>query len=375
MNLKRMAIMVVGGTVLFGGVIGFTQFRQKMIAEYFANLPVQVVTVTAEPVARESWRVSVPAVGTLRARSGVDVSPSVGGQVQAILFDSGRMVRKGDVLVQLDADEEESQLASARATANLAHITASRAQRLAQTAAGTRANLDEANAQVGVAEANIKEIQARIAKKTIRAPFSGRLGVRQVDLGAYVNAGQTLVNLQDLSVIMADFTVSQRDLALLSVGAGVELTTDSWPGRTFMGTITAIAPQIDANTGMVRVEARFDNPDDALRPGMLTHVEVIRPESQTVLSVPVSSVTYSLSGDAVFVLGPLPEGAPAGAEAAVERVVVALGERRGDRVAVASGLEDGQRIVTSGQMKLQNGSLVTIADVPLSAAAAAGAAR
>ncbi|WP_041794632.1 efflux RND transporter periplasmic adaptor subunit [Pararhodospirillum photometricum] len=385
MSFKRMAIMVVGATVLFGGVIGFTQFKQKMIEDYFAHMPRPLVTVTAETATQEHWSVSVPAVATLRAVNGVDVSPSVAGQITALRFQSGQMVRQGEPLVQLDIDEEQSLLASARASASLARITAARASSLVRTSAGTRASLDDAEAQVRITEAKINEIEAQIAKKTIRAPFSGQLGVRLVDLGEYVAAGQALVNLQDLSVILADFSVSQRDLSLLQPGAPLTLTSDAWPDRTFEGSVTAVAPQINAKTGMVSVEGRFPNPDGTLRPGMLARVKVMQPVQENVLTVPVSAVTYALSGDAVFVLRPAPaadadtkpdaksdtpKADTPKPDAQAERVRITLGERRGDRVVVKEGLSDTDRVVTSGQMKLENGSLVLVSPHPLSAAQA-----
>ncbi|MBK1663503.1 efflux transporter periplasmic adaptor subunit [Rhodospirillum rubrum] len=367
MKKKRLAIMLVGSIVLFGGVIGFTVFRDHMIAQYFANQPEPVITVTVEDARAEDWQDTIPAVGTLRAINGVTVGAAVAGIVETISFESGQRVKKGDLLVRLDDGEERGELDAVRAQAELSRITASRARRLVQSAAGTRATLDDAEAQLRVNLATIGQLEARVAKKTVTAPFDGVLGVRAVDLGEYVTAGQTLVDLQDLSVILADFSVSQKDLGRVAVGAKLTLTTDAWPGRLFEGAIKAIAPKVDANTGMAVVEGRFDNPDGALRPGMFAKLAVLRAEHQSVVTVPATAVTYSLHGDALYVLKEAGEDG----KVRVDRITVTTGVRRGDRVVVTAGLSAGQRVVTSGQVKLNDGSAVTVADTPLNTAARA----
>lgn len=389
MKLGRVFIALVVGVVVFGGVIAFIKFRDHMIQQIFANMPRAVVSVTIDEVKEEKWPSTVPAVGTLRAVNGVDVSSEVSGQVLSIAFESGQVVHEGQLLVQLNIEEELSELSSARATERLANITAERARSLVRTSAGTKANLDDAVAQVDVAAANTGQIEARIAKKTIRAPFDGVLGVRQVDLGEYVAPGQILVNLQDLRSIYADFTVSQRQLSIIKDGASLRMNLDTWPERTFEGKITAIAPLVNVRTGMISVEGRFDNSDDALRPGMLARVEAIRPEERKVLTVPIMAITHQLSGDTVFVVQPLPEAdqkslADARAKAEkdggdalaaferkrqpqymVQRRQIVLGDRRGDRIVIAKGLSLGDRIVTSGQMKLESGSHISVSDTKL----------
>ncbi|HAQ00957.1 MAG TPA: efflux transporter periplasmic adaptor subunit [Rhodospirillum rubrum] len=367
MKKKRLAIMLVGSVVLFGGVIGFTVFRDHMIAQYFANQPEPVITVTVEDARAEDWQDTIPAVGTLRAINGVTVGAAVAGIVETISFESGQRGKKGDLLVRLDDGEERGELDAVRAQAELSRITAGRARRLVQSAAGTRANLDDAEAQLRVNLATIGQLEARVAKKTVTAPFDGVLGVRAVDLGEYVTAGQTLVDLQDLSVILADFSVSQKDLGRVAVGAKLTLTTDAWPGRAFEGTIKAIAPKVDANTGMAVVEGRFDNPDGALRPGMFAKLAVLRAERQSVVTVPATAVTYSLHGDALYVLKEAGEDG----KVRVDRITVTTGVRRGDRVVVTAGLSAGQRVVTSGQVKLNDGSAVAVAQAPLNTAARA----
>jgi membrane fusion protein (multidrug efflux system) len=360
MKKMRMAVMLVGSTVLFGGVIGFTVFKDQMIKQYFATLPEPVVTVSVQDASTELWTDVVPAVGTLRAVNGVSVSPSIGGTVTAIAFDSGRVVRAGQVLVQLDTSEEESQLASARAQVALSQLAADRAQRLARSSAGTRADRDDSLAQLDISKAKVMEIEALIAKKTILAPFNGTLGVRAVDLGEYVQPGQALVDLQDLSVILADFTVSQKDLSEVSQGATLTMTTDAWPSRTFTGTVSAVAPKVDATTGMVKVEGHFENTDGALRPGMFARLEARRSESRSVIVVPANAVSYSLHGDTLFVVKDVPAEGDKEAAKRVERRVVTIGERRGNDVSIAKGVDVGEPVVTTGQLKLQDGTKVTV---------------
>ncbi|WP_413204444.1 efflux RND transporter periplasmic adaptor subunit [Rhodospirillum sp. A1_3_36] len=362
----RMAVMLVGSTVLFGGVIGFTVFKDQMIKQYFANMPEPVVTVSVQKAATEQWTDVVPAVGTLRAVNGVSISSSVGGTVTAIAFDSGRVVQTGQVLVQLDTSEEESQLASARAQVALSQLAADRAQRLARSSAGTRADRDDSVAQLDISKSKVMEIEAMIAKKTILAPFNGTLGLRAVDLGEYVQPGQALVDLQDLSVILADFTVSQKELSQVSVGATLSMTTDAWPDRTFTGKVSAVAPKVDATTGMIKVEGHFENADGALRPGMFARLAARRSESRSVTVVPAEAVSYSLHGDTLFVVKDVPAEGDKKAAKRVERRVVTIGQRRGNIVSVTKGVEAGETVVTTGQLKLQDGTKVTIADGVLS---------
>lgn len=368
MNVKRMAIMLGVSGVVFGGVFGFVQFKNMMIKDYFANMPKPVVAVTAQPAVAEQWRNTVPAVGTLQAVNGVDISSSVSGLVKEIAFQSGQGIKKGQLLVRLDTDVELTDLRSAQADADLARVSANRQRALVRTDAVSQAAVDKAEAELKVKEAKVAGIRATIEKKAVFAPFDGVLGVRKVDLGQYVQPGQAIVNLQDLSVMLADFTVSQKELAALQVGATLAMTTDAWPGRTFEGSIAAVEPKVDDKTGMVSVQGRFPNADGALRPGMFARMQVVRPTLAEVVTVPVSAVSYNLHGDSVFVV----KDGQGGTKEAV-RTFVTLGDRREGKVAVLKGVNAGDIVVTSGQVKLDTGSLVDIrADDPLKAAAMPG---
>lgn len=356
MNKKRMAIMLAASGLVFGGVFGFVQFKTMMIKDYFANMPQPVVSVTAEPARTEEWRDVVPAVGTLTAINGVDISASTSGLVREIAFDSGQAVGKGQLLLRLDSEVELGDLRSAQAEAELARTTADRQRALVRTDSVSKAALDKAEAELKVRQARVAALRAQIDKKAVLAPFDGVLGVRKVDLGQYLQPGQAIVSLQDLSVMLADFSVSQKDLAAVAVGQAIRMTTDAWPGRAFQGVVEAVEPLVDAQTGMIGVRGRFPNPDGALRPGMFARIEIVRPAVARVVTVPVSAVSYNLHGDAVFVVA---EGEGGGKLAT--RAVVQLGERRDGRVAIRSGVKDGELVVTSGQLKLQNGAKVELA--------------
>lgn len=367
MNKKRMGIMLAASGVVFGGVFGFVQFKNAMIKDYFANMPVPVVSVTAQPAAKESWQDVVPAVGTLTAVNGVDISAATSGLVRDITFDSGQKAQKGQLLLRLDSEVELGDLRSAQAEADLARTTANRQRALVRSDTVSKAALDRAEAELKVQEARVAALKAKIDKKAVYAPFDGALGVRKVDLGEYLQPGQPVVTLQDLSVMLAEFSVSQKDVAAVAVGQPIRMTTDAWPGRVFDGTVQAVEPRVDLNTGMMGVEGRFPNPDGALRPGMFARIEIVRPAVATVVTVPASSVSYNLHGDSVFVVKDAPDGSRE-----AERRVVDLGERRDGRVAVRAGVTAGEMVVTSGQLKLETGAKVTVAETdPLKQAAKA----
>ncbi|OAN44903.1 efflux RND transporter periplasmic adaptor subunit [Magnetospirillum moscoviense] len=352
MNVKRMGIMLAGSAIVFGGVLGFVQFRDKMIKDYFANMPKPVIAVTAQPAELTSWQDSLSAVGTLSAVNGVDIAAQGAGLVKDISFQSGQNVKKGQVLLRLDTDVEMADLRSAQADTDLARISANRQRTLVKTDAVSKAAVDKAEAELKVKEAKVAGIRALVDKKSVTAPFEGILGVRKIDLGQYLQPGQAIVNLQDLSTMLADFTVSQRDLAALAPGQTVRMTTDAWPGHAFEGTIAAIEPQVEAKTGMVAAQARFPNIEGRLRPGMFARIEIPRRGTEQVVTVPAQAISYNLHGDALFVVEDGPEGKQ------VSRVVVELGERKDGRVVIKSGLKPGALVVTAGQLKLEHGSKV-----------------
>lgn len=361
MKVVRILIVLVVMGAILGGVFGFISYRDKMIGEYFAANAHPELTVTAEPARAEEWSSAVESVGTLEAIQGVDVSSSVAGIVKRIEFQSGRTVKAGQPLIYLDSEIEEGDLRSSEAQLELARLSLNRTRSLAATQTASGAALDQAVSNLRVSEAQVAGLRAKLAKRTILAPFGGVAGISQVDPGEYLQPGAAIVSLQDLSSMLSNFNVSQKDLADMEVGRELRMTTDAWPGRVFAGTISAIEPRVDANTGMVAVQGRFANPDGALRPGMFASIKIVRPARRRVVTVPGTAIAYSLHGDSVFLVKTATADGKEVKES--ERVVVTVGERVGDRVAIAKGLQAGDLVVTTGQVKLQNGSrLKVVAD-------------
>ncbi|CCG41886.1 efflux RND transporter periplasmic adaptor subunit [Magnetospirillum molischianum] len=364
MRIKRIIVVLVASGVVFGGVLGFVQFRQNMIKSYFANAPKPVMTVTATPAVMQDWRGVVPAVGTLQAVNGVNISSSVSGLVRTIAFQSGQDIHRGQPLLHLDSDVELGDLRSAEAEMALARVTYDRTVSLLRSNTVSQSALDKAEAELKVKAARVAGLRATIAKKTVLAPFDGTLGVRKVDLGQYLEPGNTIVNLQDLSRMLCDFTVSQKELGTVSVGQAVRMTTDAWAGETFEGVIAAVEPQVDAKTGMIGIQASFPNAKRRLRPGMFAKIEIARAEIERTVTVPNSAVSYNLHGDAVFVVKET-AGADGKTIHEVERRVVQLGDRREGVVMVRKGVDANELVVTSGQVKLENGSRVDISATDL----------
>lgn len=355
----KMLFMLIGSVIVFGGIFGKIYTGFAAMQEQMASAPVPVVNVTAKPAETDEWGVEVPAIGVLEARRGVDVSSSMPGLVQQIRFESGDRVTEGQTLVQLDADVERGNLAKAQASLKLAKADLDRGESLVTTNNISKATLDQRQSQYDVAAAEVAALAAQIEKKTINAPFDGELGIRKVNVGQYVEAGVAIVNIQDLAVMLVNFSVSQRDLSDLKVGHRIRMTTDAYPMQTFEGEISAIEPLINQETGMVEVQGRFDNPQGLLRPGMFAKLAIQLPARMQVVIVPQTAISYSLYGDFVYVVTQGKD--EAGADiATVERRIIKTGERRNGMVVIDSGVKAGETIVTSGQLKLDNGTRVAM---------------
>ncbi|MBC7792196.1 MAG: efflux RND transporter periplasmic adaptor subunit, partial [Clostridia bacterium] len=315
--------------VVFGGMKG------AQIAKLIAGAKSFVVppeTITAAPAKTDDWQATITAVGSLVATHQVVVSAEVGGTVKSLAFDSGEIVQKGQLLVRLDTAVEEAQLASAEADAALAQTTLERTKRLNDTSAVTKAQLDAAEANAAKTKAQVDNLRGIIDRKTVRAPFAGRLGIRQVDLGAYVDAGVRLVTLQAVGSMYVDFNVPQQRLGQLATGTAVAVTSESFPDRTWVGKIDTIEGAIDTRTRNIRVRAQLENRDEALHPGMFVEVTVVLPNTEKVLIVPSTSVFYSPNGNTVFVVE---KQEKEGKESTVVRqAAVEIGERRGDFIAI-----------------------------------------
>ncbi len=319
--------------------------------------PPEAVTTAAVEAAR--WQPIQEASGTLVAFRGVTVGTELPGTVREIGFDSGTFVRKGAMLVRLDTTTEEAQLASAKADENLARLNYERAVEVRKGQANTPADLDAAEARYKQAQAAVRTLQATIDKKTIRAPFDGRIAIRQVELGQVLGAGAPVASIQSVTPIHAEFSLPQQALARLKVGQPVHVHTDTFPGATWDGKVSTVNTEVDVATRNVKVRATVPNDDGRLRPGMFVSVEVLSPTQVDVLVVPATAVLYAPYGDSVYVVEKK-TGADGKEQLVAQQRFVRLGERRGDLVAVENGLKAGELVVSSGAFKLRSGATVTV---------------
>jgi membrane fusion protein, multidrug efflux system len=316
-------------------------------------------SVTTAQVESTNWQPIQAASGTLVAFRGVTVGSELPGAIREVSFDSGTYVKKGAVLLKLDSSTEEAQLASALADENLARLNYERAVEVRKGQANTPADLDAAEARYKQAQAAVNTLRTTIAKKSIRAPFDGRIAIRQVEVGQVLAAGAPVASLQSVTPIYVEFSLPQQALARLKVGQPIHLHTDTFPGATWNGKVSTINTEVDVATRNVRVRATVPNDDGRLRPGMFGNVEVLSPEKVPVLLVPATAVIFAPYGDSVFVLDGK-KGADGKDELVVQQRFVRLGERRGDLVAVVSGLKAGETVVSSGAFKLRSGASVVV---------------
>jgi len=325
----------------------------KMINAGKSFVPPPEAVATA-PVRTVRWHSSRAGIGTLVAVHGVTLGAELTGQIRQVGFDSGTFVKEGALLVKLDTSVEEAQLAAAEADAALAHISLDRARTLRQGDVNAPADLDAAEARAKQADANVANLKATIAKKTIRAPFDGRIAIRQVEVGQIVSPGTPIATLQSVSPIYVEFALPQQAIAEIRPGQRVRVRTDVFPGGSWEGAVSTVNSEVDVATRNVRVRATVPNPDGRLRPGMFANVEVIGSEEFPALVIPATAVLFAPYGDSVFVLEEK-KGPDGNVSSVARQRFVRLGERRGDLVAVESGLADGETVVSSGAFKLRNG--------------------
>lgn len=364
-SLGRRIVWFLVVAVIMAGILGglwyFNEFRKSMIAKFLSGNvppPVAVVVVEAKPTTVEK---SLTAIGGLQAVRQVVVAPEVAGRVIAVNFESGTKVKAGAPLVQLNDETEQASLASLKAVARLADITLDRASDLRRTQAGAQSAVDSARAQRDQAYADIRKTEVAIAQKRIIAPFDGELGIRKVNLGDYVSPGTPLVTLTDLSSLYVNLTLPEQNEGQVRVGQAVRVAVDAYPGRSFAGTVTTVDPQISADTRTLQIQGTIANPNRTLLPGMFANVRLMLPPESDVIVLPATAVDYSLYGDSVYLVrdGKDAEGKP---KLTVERVGVTVGDQVGDSVAIRHGVSAGDRVVTIGQVKLTNGTAVTISD-------------
>jgi membrane fusion protein, multidrug efflux system len=357
--LKRMILMLVVVGIIIGalGLLKFRQIQDAMgQAAAFQPPPEAVTTIAA---VQEKWPATLSAIGTMAAVQGVTVSADLPGIVDQIAFESGGPVAQGDLMVQLDTRQERAQLAAAEAARELAELNFKRLHGLVDEGAITRADYDRAAAEQKQTEARVEEIRATIARKTIRAPFSGILGIRQVNLGQYLSGGNAVVSLQSLDPIYVNFNVPQQDAAQVKIGGNVRVTVAEQAGSNFTGRTTAINSVVDEATRNVQIQATLANPHGLLRPGMFVQTEVVLGANRPIVTLPASAISYAPYGDSVFVVADLKDS-QGRAYKGVRQQFVKLGGTRGDQIAVLSGIQAGEEIVTSGVFKLRNGAAVQV---------------
>ena len=357
--MAKRLILVLGVMALLIMALGFVKFRQIESAVHAGAFQPPPEAVTSIVTQREQWPASMTAIGTIEAVHGVMVSADLPGTVARINFDSGQAVREGEILVELDTRQERAQLAALEAQRDLARVNFGRMQGLVDAGVISRADYDQATAQQKATEANVAEIRATIERKTIRAPFSGILGIRKVNLGQYLPAGSPVVSNQSLNPIYVNVGVPQQASAQVRVGRNLRVTTEDVAGKVFAGSVTAIDSEVDPTTRNIQVQATLSNPEGKLRPGMFVQVEMPLGASRTVIALPASAINYAPYGDSVFVITDLKD--PAGkAYRGVRQQFVKVEGARGDQVAVISGLNPGEEVVTSGVFKLRNGAAVQV---------------
>jgi membrane fusion protein (multidrug efflux system) len=357
MNRKILTAFVIVLAIVLGlsGVKAWQIHTMLTAASASAPPPETISSAVAH---EEQWPDTLTAIGSVNAAQGVTLAPEIVGTVSEIAFESGAVVAKGDLLVRLDTSLEEAQLRAVEAQAELARLNAERMRQLRANNTVSQSELDAAEATLKQGQGNADAIRATIEKKTIRAPFAGRLGIRLVNLGELLEAGKAIVSLQALEPVYADFSLPQQDLARLKTGLGVRISSDTYPDQRFEGTLTAINPDLDEVTRSVRLQATFANTEQLLRPGMFVRVEVDFPEKQTVLAIPAMAILSAPYGDSVYVIETQPAKGGEKQQQTVRQQFVRTGRSRGDFISVTSGLKAGDRVVSAGLFKLRNGMSV-----------------
>lgn len=353
---KRVIIVIIGLIVLVAILAAVKALQIGAMVDQGKKFVPSPETVTTATATAETWETALTSVGTLNAVQGVTVAAELTGKVVKIAFEPGAKVAKGALLVRQDTSSEEAQLPGAKAQADLARADLKRADELLADKIISQADHDKAVATYEQAVAQADNIRATIAKKTIRAPFSGRLGIRQINLGQILSEGNPIVTLQALDPIYIDFTLPQQQLGQIRRGLPVRVTSDALPGATIEGRITAINPLVDADTRNVKLQATVTNRDEKLRPGMFVNVAVGLPGRQKVIVLPATAIMYAPYSDSVFIV----EDAKDKKGKVLRQQFVRLARKQGDFVAIASGVKEGETVVSTGVFKLRNGQAVVV---------------
>ncbi|MCB1775342.1 MAG: efflux RND transporter periplasmic adaptor subunit [Gammaproteobacteria bacterium] len=353
----RLLFVVLLLAGIFGGIFGWKQHNAQLTAAAQGGGPPPAVIATTR-AALETWQPALQVVGSLAAVSGIEVTSEVSGKVKAIRFQSGQAVEQGELLIELDDETDQAELKGLQAERTIARLRHDRLAKLVREKTISKSDFDEARANLDAASARVAAQQALIDKKRIRAPFSGRLGIRRVDLGEYLGAGTAIVPLEQLDPILVDFTLPERELARVAVGQEITLKVQAYPEETFTGTIEAIDPGVIVANRSFRVRARLENPEQRLRPGMFADVSVKLPQEDDVITIPDTAISYAPYGNSVFVI------VESEGSRTVSRRQIETGQTRNGRVAVVSGLQVDEQVVSAGHNKLRNGQAVVIDDRP-----------
>ena len=357
---KRMVIMLIAVAVVLGGIFGFQAFKAAMIKKFMAAASSPPQTISTTKAGYDEWQPQIEAVGSLRAVKGSDLSIEVSGVVDSISFNSGDDVEEGAPLLKLRSDDDVAKLQSLQAVADLNEITYERDQKQIKIQAVSQATLDADAANVKNAKAQVAEQQAVLDKKSLKAPFAGHLGIRAVDLGQYLGAGTVIVTLQALDPIFIDFFVPQQSIDQIRLGQMIAAKIDAFPDQSFAGEISAVNPKVDAGSRNVQVRATLKNADHKLIPGMYATVDIMTGEPQRYVTLPQTAITFSPYGSTVYVVDDKGKDANGKPQLVARQTFVTTGSTRGDQVAVLKGVNDGETVVTAGQIKLHNGSSLLI---------------
>lgn len=357
---KPTAIIILVLVVLFGGIFGWNVLKAIFIARYFATYEPPPVTISAQAAQQETWEPFLTGVGNLGAANGVDVSPEVAGIIIKQNFNSGQMVKQGDLLVQLDDATDQQDLIDLQAQLKLAQITMDRMSELLKKRAAAANDVDQAQAKLQQAKANVGKTQIRIAQKAIRAPFAGKLGLSKINEGQYVTPGMPLVSLQSINELSVKFSLPEQNLMELYVGQPVKLTVDVYKNKSFDGKISAIDSQVNQQTHTILVQASVPNPKLELYPGLFADVHILLPQKEKVITVPQTAIIASLYGNSVYVVKEKGKDKKGNPILQATQQYVTTGQRRGDEIAIEKGIKAGDMVVTSGQLKLSEGSKVII---------------
>lgn len=353
--IKRMIVMLFLCALVLGGAFGYKAFGTMMMQKGMAAAKDPVQTVSSIVATSQEWQSRIEAVGTLRAVQGIDIAPEVAGTVEALPFESGLDVEAGAILLQMDSKEQKAALAALESNLKLAELNLARNEKQLAAKAISQAAYDASKSEFDSLTAQVAQQKATLEKRTLRAPFAGRLGLRQVNLGEYVPAGKAIVSLQQLDPLYLDFMLPQQKLSHIAIGQKIIAQTDAYDDKTFEGEISAIESAVDEATRNVKVRATIGNPEKILRPGLFAKLHLSVGEPQKYLTLPQTAITFNPYGSTVYLVTKNAEGAQE-----AKMAFVKTGDKRGDQIAILEGVKEGDEVVTSGQIKIRNGSLLSV---------------